>query len=66
MVHYSRISLVYSGLVTAKTIKPEQMSPYVIANYVINPDLCKFFLIKLRGRAGNLAHPLVSMIKAKA
>ena len=43
MVQYSSISLVYSGLVTAKTIKPEQMSPYVIANYINISDLCKFF-----------------------
>ena len=43
MVYCSSISLVYSGLVTAKTIKPEQMSPFFIANYVKNPDVCKFF-----------------------
>ena len=43
MVKYSSISLVYSGLVTTKTIKPEQMSPYIIANYINNSDLCKFF-----------------------
>ena len=48
MVQCSSISLVYSGLVTAKTIKPEQMSPYIIANYINNSDLCKFFLNKTK------------------